>query len=156
MLKVYCYYYFWLKVLKTEFCFIMPCYWYPASRLAGYQLPKSPAWYNINHMFLVSRLCSHLIIIKNICRHTKRTNVIDIRQVTWRKSIISTFIRNTVFHTFIHKICIKSVDISEYLNFVHFVTNYTQGFILNILPKLRITKIFWSNGIPSRKFYPNL
>ena len=82
--------------------------WYLASRLGGYQFLKSPAWYKINYMFFILNSSLPFIIIKNICRHTNIYDLIDICQVTWRKSIISKFIWNNLFHVYVHKICVKS------------------------------------------------
>ena len=97
-----------MKVLQIKYFLPMLCNWYPASRLAGYQFLKSPAWYKINYMFFILIVCATFIIINNICSHTNRSNLIDNRQVTWQKSIISKFIWNNLFHACAHKICAKS------------------------------------------------
>ena len=97
-----------MEGLKKLYFLPVFCYWYPTSRLAGYQFLKSPAWYKINYLFFMLNSCSPSIIMKNICRHAKKSNLIDNRQVTWQKSIISKFIWNNLFHACVHKICVKS------------------------------------------------
>ena len=77
-------------------------------KLEDHEFLKSPVWNKINCMHFISNLCSRFIIIQNICRHTNRSNLIDNRQVTWQKSIISKFIWNNLFHACAHKICAKS------------------------------------------------
>ena len=109
IVKVYWYYYFRLELLKIKYFLPVLCYWYPASRLAGYQLLKSPAWYKINYMFFMLSLCSPFIIIKNICRHTNRSNLIDNRQVTWQNSIIFKFIWIQIFMRMFIKYASKAV-----------------------------------------------